>query len=139
MTHRHRTPRGRSGFTLLELLLVLVILGVLAALVVPRLTGRGQDAKITAAGTDVNAIRNALDMYEIDNGRYPTSDEGLGVLVGGGERDYLRGGAVPDDPWGNAYAYRFPAERSSDAFDVYSLGPDGRESNDDIGNWSSDE
>jgi general secretion pathway protein G len=127
--------RRRHGFTLLELLLVLVILGVLAALVVPRFVGRGEEAKVTAAQTEISRIGGMIDMFEIDEGRFPATDEGLEVLLVA-DREYLKGDAVPTDPWGNPYLYRFPAERSGDGYDLYSVGPDGRDgSEDDIGNW----
>lgn len=132
---------AHAGFTLIELLLVLVILGVLAALVVPKFTNRTQQARETAARTDIKSIETAIDAFEIDNGRYPSSDEGLAALLQAPANatswrgPYLKG-ALPKDPWGNPYNYRYPGQKNPTGFDLYSLGPDGREGTDDIGNWS---
>jgi len=131
----------RSAFTLIELLLVLVILGVLAALVVPKFTGRSQQARETAAKTDISRISTALNAFEIDLGRYPTSDEGVAALVsppttaqGAPRSAYIE--RLPTDPWGNPYVYRFPGQRNPGGFDLFSAGADGREGTaDDIGNW----
>src|SRR5690606_27369396 len=135
--------RRRRGFSLMELLLVLVILGVLAALVVPKFANRSQQARETAAKSDVSSIETALGAFEIDNGRYPNTEEGLQALISAPagleswRGPYLSRG-VPKDPWGNEYVYRYPAQLSGGDFDIYSLGPDGREGNDDIGNWNED-
>jgi general secretion pathway protein G len=131
--------RAFGGFTLIELLLVLVILGVLAALVVPKFVGRGEQARITAAKADISSIKTALNAFEIDTGRYPTTEEGLTALVSqpSGVQNwhgYLDN--VPKDPWGNPYQFRSPGQHNPEGFDVYSFGPDGREGNDDIGNWN---
>jgi general secretion pathway protein G len=132
--------RRQSGFTLIELLLVLVILTVLAAIVVPRLAGRAEQAKVTAARTQIVSIEDAIKTFEVDNGRYPTSDEGLSALatapsnLANWHGPYLEKG-IPVDPWGNAYVYRYPGTHNTTGFDLYSLGPDGREGNDDIVNW----
>lgn len=143
MTMNNRNERKRvlrRGFTLMELLLVLVILGVLAALVIPKFTGRSEQARETAAKADIASIKLAINTFEIDNGRYPTTDEGLGALitkpanVSGWRQPYLDGG-MPKDPWGNEYQYRYPGQRNPQGFDLWSFGPDGRESEDDIGNW----
>ena len=141
-------PRGgRSrprGFTLVELLLVLVILAVLAVVVVPKFTGRSQQAKVTAAQTDIANIELALDSFEVDCSRYPTTQEGVQALV---ERPanlaetvwkgaYLKRG-LPNDPWGNPYVYRYPGQHNTGGYDLYSRGPDGQEGGgDDITNWS---
>lgn len=135
--------RQRCGFTLIELLLVLVILGVLAALVVPKFTNRSQQARETAAKTDVSRVQTSLSAFEIDTGRYPTTEEGLGALLTapanlqGWRGPYLEGGQ-PKDPWGNQYGYKFPGQKNPSGFDLYSFGPDGRDGGtDDIGNWSN--
>jgi general secretion pathway protein G len=131
----------RRGFSLMELLLVLVILGVLAALVVPRFANRSQQARETAAKADVSSIETAIGAFEIDNGRYPSTEEGLQALItapaalDAWHGPYLSRG-LPKDPWGNEYVYRYPGQENPDGFDLYSMGPDGREGNDDIGNWA---
>lgn len=137
MTNRN----SRNAFTLIELLLVLVILTVLAALVAPRFAGRSEQARITAAKTDISRLETALATFEIDNGRYPTSDEGLAALVtapsslANWHGPYIERG-LPKDPWGNPYVYRCPGVHNPNGFDLYSYGPDGREGNDDITNWT---
>ncbi|HEV2296166.1 MAG TPA: type II secretion system major pseudopilin GspG [Tepidisphaeraceae bacterium] len=130
---------ANSAFTLIELLLVLVILGVLAAIVVPKLAGRSEDAKIKAAAAEISILGGALDTFEVDNGRYPTTEEGLRALVerpanAENWRPYLKGG-VPVDPWKRPYGYSYPGSNNPESFDLYSLGPDGREGGDDITNW----
>jgi general secretion pathway protein G len=131
----------RRAFTLIELLLVLVILGVLAAVVVPKLTGRTEDAKIKAARSSIAGIKAALDVFEVDNGRFPSSDEGLRVLVDrpndldNWHGPYVDRQQIAGDPWGNVFQYRFPGQHNPDGYDLYSFGPDGREGNDDITNW----
>src|SRR5690606_16479945 len=117
--------RTRRGFTLLELLLVLVILAVLAALVVPKFTGRSQQARETAAKTDISNISLALDSFEIDNGRLPTTEEGLKALVTQPANvtawtQYLD--RIPKDPWGNDYQYRYPGRRNPNGYDLWSFG-----------------
>lgn len=139
----HKRRGSRGGFSLLELLLVLVILGVLAALIVPKFAGRSQQARETAASSDLKTLGLALDSFEIDNGRYPTSDEGLEALIAqpgsaeGWTGPYIRGD-LPKDPWGNEYVYRYPGQQNPNGYDIYSFGPDGREGNDDIGNWTTE-
>jgi len=137
----HRSVRfHQSAFTLIELLLVLVILAVLAAVVVPKFTNRSEQARITAAKTDISSIETALDAFEVDNGRYPSSDERLDALVTAPagltnwHGPYIKRG-VPTDPWGNAYVYRYPGTNNPNGFDLFSMGPDGREGNDDLTNW----
>ncbi len=139
-----RSPgtRGRGGFTLIELLLVLAILAALAAMVVPKFTRRSQQAKITAAQVDIANIELALDAFEVDCGRYPTTQEGLTALF---EQPadtpdwmgpYLKRG-IPKDPWGNPYVYRCPGQHNADGYDLHSYGPDGQDGGeDDIDNWS---
>jgi len=137
--------RGRrrcGGFTLVELLLVLVILAVLATVVVPKFTGRSQQAKITAAQTDIAHLGVAIDTFEVDCSRYPTTEEGIQALVQQPaglmewKGPYLKRG-VPRDPWRNPYVYRFPGQHNTSGYDLCSFGPDGQEGGgDDIDNWS---
>jgi general secretion pathway protein G len=135
-----RTARSK-GFTLIELLLVLVILGVLAAIVVPKFSGRTEQARITAAQSQIATFGTALDAFEIDNGYYPKGRDGLLDLVQQ-PRDaqnwrgpYLRSD-VPLDPWGNPYFYECPGRYNPSSYDLMSMGPDGREGGgDDISNW----
>ena len=136
-----RSAQAR-GFTLVELLLVLVILAVLAAVVVPKFTRRSEQARVTAASTEIANLGTALDAFEIDTGRYPTSSEGLKALLGqpGNTKDwkgpYLKRN-VEKDPWGNPYVYKAPGQHNSTGYDLCSFGPDGQEGGvDDIDNWS---
>lgn len=126
----------KKAFTLIELLLVVVILAAMAAMIVPRLAGRSEQAKIAIAQTDVTSnIPLALDLYELDNGKYPSSLEALLSNPGGAKSwngPYIK--KKPIDPWGNPYQYRFPSSHGKD-FDLSSFGPDGTAGNDDITNW----
>lgn len=132
--------RDTRGFTLIELMLVVIIIGVLVSMVVPRLAGRSEEAKIAACRADIHSnISVALDLFELDNGRYPTSEEGLAALrikpasVSKWKGPYLK--REPVDPWGNKYIYKSPGEHNPD-YDLYSYGPDGREGGgDDVTNW----
>jgi general secretion pathway protein G len=137
--------RKQGGFTLIEIMVVVVILGILAALVVPQVMNRPDQAKVTVAKGDIKAIGAALDMYKLDNYSYPSTQQGLDALVekpGGNpqpknwNRDgYLK--RVPKDPWGNEYQYLSPGTQGQ--YDLYSYGADGKqggsELNADIGNW----
>jgi general secretion pathway protein G len=131
----------QSAFTLIELLLVLVILAILAGVVVRQFSGRTQQAQTTAAKTDISNIESAIETFEIDNGRYPTTEEGLGALVAapaGMETwrgPYIKRG-IPSDPWGKPYVYQQPGTNNNSGFDLFSTGPDGREGTDDVTNWS---
>lgn len=132
---------GQRAFTLIELLLVLVILGILAAIVVPKFSGRTEQARETAARSQIATFGTALDAFEVDNGYYPKGRDGLQDLVVQ-PRDaknwrgpYLKS-EVPVDPWGNAYIYECPGRQNPSGYDLMSLGPDGREGGDnDIANW----
>ena len=133
----------QAGFTLIELMVVLVIIGVLAALIVPNVLDRAEDARVMAARTDVNNLMQALKLYKLDNQRAPTSEQGLQALIakpGTGPippnwKPYLD--KLPNDPWGRPYLYASPGQHGT--FDIYTLGADGAPGgtgeNADIGNW----
>ncbi|HLU62414.1 MAG TPA: type II secretion system major pseudopilin GspG [Gammaproteobacteria bacterium] len=136
----------QRGFTLIEIMVVIVILGILATVVVPRIMDRPDQAKIVKAQSDIRAIEAALNLYRLDNFNYPTTDQGLEALVrkpsGSPEpRNYKAGGyldRLPKDPWGNDYQYLNPGRRGQ--IDIFSYGADGQPGgegiNADIGNWS---
>jgi len=140
-SHRSR----QSGFTLIEVMVVVAILAILAAVVVPRVMDEPAKARRAKAQQDIRAIESALDLYKLDNYRYPTTEQGLEALVsppasGPEPENYKEGGylrKLPEDPWGNPYRYVHPGEHGE--FDVYSLGadgaPGGSDENADIGNW----
>ena len=128
--------RPTAGFTLVELLLVLVILATLAAIVVPKFAGRSEQARITAAKSQITNFETALDAFEVDNGYYPSGDDGLHLLVEAPSDSsdwrgpYLKKG-VPTDPWGNDYAYTYPSSTDENGYDIVCMGPDGRVGGDD--------
>ncbi|MGL5292375.1 MAG: type II secretion system major pseudopilin GspG [Aeromonas sp.] len=135
-------PR-QSGFTLLEVMVVIVILGILASLVVPNLMGNKEQADRQKAIADIVALENALDMYKLDNYRYPTTEQGLDALVteptiDPAPRSYREGGYIkrlPQDPWGSPYQLLSPGQFSR--LDIFSVGLDGEAGTaDDIGNWN---
>jgi general secretion pathway protein G len=124
----------RRGFTLLELVVVIIVLGLLAGLVAPQIIGRVSEARSTTAKTQIELLSVALDNYRLDNGSYPTTDQGLEALRTKPTRDpvpgnwrgpYLRK-AVPVDPWSRPYIYRSPGQVNSTGFDLVSLGRDGK-------------
>lgn len=135
--------RRRRGFTLVELLLVLVILATLAAIVIPKFSGRTEQAKITAAQTQISTFGTALDAFEVDMGYYPKGTDGLGMLVNE-PRDaknwrgpYLKSD-IPNDPWGNPYIFECPGKHNDKGYDLLSVGPDGRrDTEDDVTNWGT--
>jgi len=146
---RHAPPRSsEAGFTLIEIMVVIVILAVLATLVAPKILGRTDDAKVTKAKVDIQSLNGALDMYRLDNGFYPGTDQGLEALVSqpSGEpapKKWRQGGYVnklPNDPWGNPYLYLSPGTHGS--VDIWSQGADGAPGGDgldaDIGSWNLD-
>ncbi|MBN1587242.1 MAG: type II secretion system major pseudopilin GspG [Candidatus Omnitrophica bacterium] len=146
---RHRRLRtleaSSMGFTLVELMLVIVIIGALAAMVVPRLAGRSEDARIAAAEADISGnISLALKLYEVDNGRYPTTEQGLAALIEkpssppipkNWRGPYLEQEAI--DSWGEEYVYRLSREHPPYDYVLLSLGPDAKlDTEDDIANWA---
>lgn len=141
---KNYTSRSRgAGFTLIELLLVLVILGILAAIVVPKFSGRTEQAKRTAAVSQISTFGTALDAYEVDMGAYPQGKSGLNALLqqpreGTGWRGPYMQKEIPLDPWGNAYIYESPGKHNPSGYDLSSMGPDGRAgTDDDITNWQA--
>jgi general secretion pathway protein G len=141
-----RAQRQR-GFTLIEIMVVVVIIGVLGALIVPQFMDRPDQAKVVAARSDVQAIATALEIYRLDNHHYPSTQQGLDALsqrpAGQPQaRNWNPGGYLrkaPLDPWGNPYRYEVPGTRSGQGYDLYSLGADGQPGGTDlaaeIGNW----
>ncbi len=141
---KHKKPSRQDGFTLIEIMVVVIIIGILAAIVAPNVIGKIDDAQVTKVGSDIKAIETALKLYRLDNFNYPSTEQGLQALVtdpndptvknwnAGGYLDRLE-----QDPWGNPYEYLYPGNNGE--FDVYTLGRDGRPGGEgldaDIGNW----
>jgi general secretion pathway protein G len=142
-TRQYLRSKFRAGFTLIELMVVLVIIGVLAALIVPNVMDRADDARATAAKTDVNNLAQALKLYKLDNQRYPTAAQGLPALlirptvgpIPANWKPYVE--KLPNDPWGQPYQYLNPGIRGE--IDVFSFGADGQAGgegkNADVGSW----
>ena len=135
----------QRGFTLVEMLLVLTILAILAGIVIPNLANKAERARVTAAKTEVATLASALTEYEIDNGSYPKTSDGLQALIvkprGGNDAwkgPYLQKNKVPLDPWKNPYVYEVPGKHNQAFFDLYSKGKDGVGGKEAIGNWDED-
>jgi general secretion pathway protein G len=135
----------RRAFTLVELLLVLTILAILAAIVLPKLTGRTEQAKVNAVITQISAFKTAISMFEVDNGKFPQGRNGLQDLLvrpnycqpQNWKSKYLDIDRLPVDPWGKPYVYEFPGHHNPDGYDVYSMGPNSIGGNEAIGNWTA--
>ena len=135
MLLRHGKPMrrrdGEAGFTLVEILVVITIIGLIMAIVGPRVLNYLGESKVKAARIQIESLGSALDLYYLDMGRYPNSNDGLAALVqrpGNAEEwngPYLTGGVVPNDPWGHAYVYRSPVEHAP--YEIVSYGSDGQE------------
>ena len=128
----------RRAFTLVEILLVMTIIAILAAIVIPKMVGRSEQARSTAAHADIASIKTALDAFEVDNGFYPKSIQDLVTVPSNAKNwhgPYLE--KVPQDPWGNPYIYYYPGKHNSSGYDLVSVGPDGKEgTDDDIVSWT---
>ncbi|MBV1915805.1 MAG: type II secretion system major pseudopilin GspG [Pseudomonadales bacterium] len=143
---RARKNKTQGGFTLIEIMVVVVILGILASVVVPRIMDRPDTARITKARLDIQSLEGVLNQYRLDNFVYPSTEQGLEALVEKPSGDpepsnWNKGGyikSLPNDPWNRPYLYLSPGEKGD--FDLYSLGADGQsggeDANADIGNWS---
>lgn len=141
---RRATPAGRrAGFTLIEIMLVVVIMGILMTVAVVKFGGKTQQAQIIAARADIKAYSTALSLFELDNGFYPSTEQGLQALVVQPTtppvpqhwKTYLET-PVRADPWGNAYVYKCPGDHKPDGYDLYSAGPNGIPGDaDNITNW----
>lgn len=146
---RQPTRSRQTGFSLIEIMVVIVIIAIMASMIVPRIMGKPDEARVTKAITDIRQLEGALNMYRLDNYAYPSTDQGLQALVqrpsGTPEpRNYQQGGYIerlPNDPWGNPYQYLNPGQHGE--IDIWSLGADGAPGgegiNTDIGNWNMNE
>ncbi len=144
-----KKERDNQGFTLIEIMVVVVIISIMAMYVGPKIMGRPQEAKINSTAIQIKSIETALNMYKLDTGTYPTTEQGLDALVQPPEvgqlaknwkkGGYMDKGKVPKDPWKNEYIYISPGINNSDSFDLSSYGPDGQpggeDENKDINNW----
>ncbi len=145
-TADRKSFKASRAFTLVELMLVVIIIGILVAMVVPRIAGRSEQARRAAAKADIDAnLALALDLYETDNGNYPTTEQGLNALIaeptsapapGNWSGPYLKKKKIPLDPWGRPYKYVSPGAHNIEDYDLFSFGSDGVEGGgDDVTNW----
>jgi general secretion pathway protein G len=145
--NKEENKMNRKGFTLIELMLVIIVIGILSAMFVPKFGGRAEQSRIVAARADIKSnIAVALDLFEMDNGFYPTTEQGLSALAtapgtppvaSNWRGPYLKRTDTPTDPWGNSYVYSCPGAHNTASYDFYSLGPDKTEgTDDDITNWT---
>jgi len=147
MTRSSLSPqrrRSNAGFTLIEIMAVVMIMGLLMGMLAYGINGQVQSARVQAAKGQIVRIEQALEFYQLDNARFPNMDQGLQALVtrpttppeprAYNPAGYIKAEALKD-PWGEPYGYRIPGEHNPHSFDVWSLGPDGLEGNDDITNW----
>ena len=140
---------SKKGFTLIEIMLVVIIIGVLVAMVVPNIAGRSEQARKTAAKTDIESnLATALDLYKLDNSSFPTTEQGLVALIkeptssstaAQWSGPYLKKKNLPQDPWKRNYVYVYPGTYNKDSYDLSSLGVDGVESADDVVNWEKED
>jgi general secretion pathway protein G len=142
---RHRSAKGARGFTLIEIMVVVIIIGLLAAFIVPRVMSQVDTAKVNKAKADIQALESALTMYRMDNSRYPTTDMGLAALTQKPNDPSIKNWKGPyldrisKDPWGNEYQYAYPGTHGKE-YDLFSMGADGQPGGEgldaDIGNWN---
>ena len=137
LTNNRTVRSANQGFTLVEMLLVLVILATLAAIVYPKVMGRSEQARVTAAQTQIANFKTVINMFEVDTGKFPIGRNGLMDLIQqprdvvGWHGPYLE--SIPKDPWGNDYLYEYPGKHNPTSYDISSPGPPGAQS--PIGNW----
>ena len=138
----------RRGFTLIEIMLVVIIIGILAAMIVPNIAGRSEQARKTAARTDIESnLSTALDLYKMDASQYPTTEQGLIALLTPPSvapvpvqwnGPYLKKKKIPKDPWGRDYVYVSPGTHNPESYDLSSLGASGTEGSDNVNNWENE-
>jgi len=141
MTMQKKLPKAQAGFTLIEIMVVVIIIGLLSTMVVPNLFKKQVRAYQIKAGNDISAMASELELYRLDNFSYPTSSEGLRALVTNPGKSNWSGylNKLPKDPWGNDFQYQSPGTRNPNSYDLWSLGsdglPGGEDGAKDIGNW----